>query len=320
MSDPKPDNKPDKSAADLFQSMRLDFDERDRPERRSRLGLIAIGVVVLGAGIAVGLIGHHNREQQPSPTVASKTAPVPAPAQPAPTQPAPTQPAPTQPAPAQQQAAQTPPAEPAAPAPAQTAPAGAAPAQPPQPPAVAATGGTETLTPSAPAPSAPASGTAAVPGPTATAPATEAPSAPAQPPAQAETQAPAETKPAPAKTAETKQAEAKPARAKPRGAASASRNKVASAPAGGGATAWAPGGYSVQVGTFQVAANADSMKVALAHHGYEAAVVPWTDGAGHAWHAVRVGHFASRGAAESFARRLAAAAKVPAIVVDQGKK
>lgn len=57
------------------------------------------------------------------------------------------------------------------------------------------------------------------------------------------------------------------------------------------------GGYAIQVGTFQVAANAEGLARTLTAKGYGAYVADWTDDRGNTWKVVRVGPYPSQGQA-----------------------
>ncbi len=71
------------------------------------------------------------------------------------------------------------------------------------------------------------------------------------------------------------------------------------------ATATPPAGrYTVQVGTFQMTANADSLAHRLQGSGFQAYTVDWTDGSNRSWRAVRVGGFADPAAAKREAEQL----------------
>jgi hypothetical protein len=224
---------------------------------------------------------------------------------------------------------------PAAPAP--TPPAGAAPMAPPpalkapEPPALPPTAAPAST--ARPAPVAkpaepshaapPAAQAAAAPTPTeAPVPkAAEAPPAkPVEPPAPKATEtgalqamlAPpkdpreiAKRPPPPAKPTDAKAAEAKPTvKAPPQSASPAPSGDVV------------PNGrYSVQVGSYQVAENAAIQVQKLKKAGYAAFGLEWTDSANRTWHAVRVGGYADKAAAQHAANDLKAKMGVPAYPV-----
>lgn len=219
------------------------------------------------------------------------------------------------------------PAPSAAPA---AAPASAAPAPPPPvaapaaPPPVLKVPEPPALPPVAsatPAPRAPTAKPAEAP-PPAPAPRAEAPRAEpaAPPPAPApkvtdggELQAmlappkePREVKRAPAKPAEAKAVESKPATSKPILA------KPAESPAGAPSVG---GRYAIQIGTFKVAENADSMTRRLQGGGFPAYTLGWTDASNQSWRAVRVGGYADAAAAKRAAGELKTKMGVDSVVV-----
>nr|WP_246500661.1 SPOR domain-containing protein [Azospirillum rugosum] len=75
------------------------------------------------------------------------------------------------------------------------------------------------------------------------------------------------------------------------------------------------GHFAVQVGTFQIADNADALLRRLRDSGYTAQVVDWTDAEQRSWHAVRVGGYADRATAKRAADSLKARMGLPALVV-----
>lgn len=86
------------------------------------------------------------------------------------------------------------------------------------------------------------------------------------------------------------------------------------APAGGAATAAAgraDGGFAVQLGTFSVAANADSLVARLERAGWRAYGLDWRDA-----RVVRVGNYPDRAAAKRAADRLRAELSLSGIVID----
>ncbi|WP_372397305.1 SPOR domain-containing protein [Azospirillum sp. HJ39] len=171
-------------------------------------------------------------------------------------------------------------------------------------------------------PSVPATAPAAAPKPRAAAPAETPPPTPPKP--EAAKPEPAPTQPAqpaqkdPAKetaageSADTgslqamlappKEAKRPPAAtATPAAPATPATPPAAKAPA----TATPPAGrYTVQVGTFQMTANADSLAHRLQGSGFQAYTVDWTDGSNRSWRAVRVGGFADPAAAKREAEQL----------------
>jgi cell division septation protein DedD len=64
------------------------------------------------------------------------------------------------------------------------------------------------------------------------------------------------------------------------------------------------GRYTVQVGTFTVTANADSLAQRLQGSGFQAYTVDWTDSSNRSWRAVRVGGFPDPAAAKREAEQL----------------
>lgn len=60
----------------------------------------------------------------------------------------------------------------------------------------------------------------------------------------------------------------------------------------------------MQVGTFSVTANADSLAQRLQGGGFQAYTVDWTDSSNRSWRAVRVGGFADQAAARREAEQL----------------
>jgi cell division septation protein DedD len=76
------------------------------------------------------------------------------------------------------------------------------------------------------------------------------------------------------------------------------------APAGLGNVAHATGGYSVQVGAYPDPTSAERLARDARNRGLDARVVAESDGAGRAWHAVRVGRMPDRVAASLLAGEL----------------
>jgi len=62
--------------------------------------------------------------------------------------------------------------------------------------------------------------------------------------------------------------------------------------------------YSIQVGSFRLAEQAERLRNRLAHEGYTAWVQPSQVSGQGTWHRVRVGHFTERSAANEVAERL----------------
>ncbi|WP_245986620.1 SPOR domain-containing protein [Azospirillum thermophilum] len=197
-----------------------------------------------------------------------------------------------------------PPAQAPAPPPAGAAPAAPAPAlkvpEPPSLPPLAAQ-------PRAAAPQ--SAGTHTVPkAPEAPPPAAEPPHAAAQKPDTAELQAML----APPK--EAARAAARPAApTEPRTAQPAPRATTPTPPAASGPVP--AGRYTVQLGTFQQAANADALVTKLKAQGFQAYAVSWTDGAQRSWRAVRVGGYGDQSAAKQAAGEVKAKTGLDSIVV-----
>ncbi|CAO3418205.1 SPOR domain-containing protein [Azospirillum doebereinerae] len=107
---------------------------------------------------------------------------------------------------------------------------------------------------------------------------------------------PADSKPVETKTLETKPAAAKPLTGKP--------------------PASIPGGpYAVQLGTFKVAENAESLTRRLQGNGFSAYTLAWTDKSNQSWHAVRVGGYADSTAAKRAAGDVKTKLGLDAVVV-----
>ncbi|WP_244442468.1 SPOR domain-containing protein [Azospirillum lipoferum] len=297
----------------------VEDDEEEPASRGLPLGKIALALLAAG-GIAVGVVYFGSGDPEPVTTAANGSSPmVPAPAiTRAPQNATPSNPAPsgaaTNGAPA---AAVTPPAP--------TPPTQAAPATPMAPPAVSAAPPPPVAAlPASPPPvlkvpeppPVPATAPAAAPKPRASVPAEPAPPPVAQKPEAGE---PADTGSLQAMLAPPKEAAKRP----PAGAAPAATPAAPPAPP---ATASAPpsangeakppakaatppasapaGRYTVQVGTFSVTANADSLAQRLQGGGFQAYTVDWTDSSNRSWRAVRVGGFADQTAARREAEQL----------------
>lgn len=176
----------------------------------------------------------------------------------------------------------------------------------------------QTPTPTAPpaAPTAPTSAAAPrllTPGQTATVvrPAVEAPSAASAtvvvPPMEdggdvgpSSTPSPAVVR-APVQKSAVQQAPQAPAPAAPgsRTAAAAPPKAPAKTASSGGASAGrSDGGFAVQVGTFSVAANAESLVTRLERAGWRAYGLDWQDSRGRTWRVVRVGNYPDQAAAK----------------------
>ncbi|WP_247893427.1 SPOR domain-containing protein [Azospirillum endophyticum] len=288
-------------------------DEEEEPVSRGLpLGKIALALLVAG-GIAVAVVSFGSGDPAPVSTAANGSAPmVPAPAiTRAPANPAPAAPtasAPTAAAPAatpQAPAGQTSPvqAQQSAPSSAPPPPVAALPASPPpvlkvpEPPAV------------------PATAPAATPKPRATPLAESAPPPAAQKPESPKAEAGKPEQPAAGSPTDTGSLQAMLAPPKDGAKDSAKRPPVAApaAPSAGNgeskpaakATPSPPAGhYTVQVGSFSVTANADSLAQRLQGSGFQAYTVDWTDSSNRSWRAVRVGGFPDSAAAKREAEQL----------------
>lgn len=283
----------DGSRASDHRALADPFDEGS--EQRGFTGFVAsllLTLIVLGAGLATvyaaygesvfSTVASWFSSDSRAPVTASAPAPAPRrgdappegliarPAAPAAT-PAPA--APATPAPVT--------ATPAAPVPANAAPA---PVEAPKPVAPAAT---------APVTPAPATETPH-PAPVASQP--EPPPQPAAAPAKpaAEVAPPA---PEPVKAAKPAPSAEKPAAEKP-APVSTETVKPLTPPAAGG------GRFAIQVGTFSVPANADDLKKKVEAKGLPVMIVNWTDKAGKAWRAVRVGPYKTDAEARKAAEEL----------------
>lgn len=120
-----------------------------------------------------------------------------------------------------------------------------------------------------------------------------------------------EVKRTPAKPAETKAAETKAAEPKPAVSKSAMA-KPTESPAGAPS---AGGRYAIQIGTFKVAENADSLTRKLQGGGFPAYTLGWTDASNQSWRAVRVGGYADAAAAKRAAGELKTKMGVDSVVV-----
>ena len=77
--------------------------------------------------------------------------------------------------------------------------------------------------------------------------------------------------------------------------------------------------YSVQVGSFREAAEADKLRQQLVQKGYKARIRLFMSPGQGPWYRVRVGSFAERSAAEKAARRLRKRERIPAIVAVEAR-
>ncbi|MCW2235993.1 SPOR domain-containing protein [Azospirillum canadense] len=224
------------------------------------------------------------------------------------TAPATTAPATTAPAPAAAPLVAPPP--PAAALPQIPPPALKVPEPPPAPPATAPVEPTATMAPAATPAAAPEPAKAAAPLPAPV----EEPTKPvpaAKPAETAELQAMLAPK---APTRAPIRPDAKPPAAAPAPVAppQAAKPTVLTPPA---VPSVPDGHFAVQVGTFQIAENADALLRRLRDGGYTAQVVDWTDAEQRSWHAVRVGGYADRATAKRAADSLKARMGLPALVV-----
>ncbi|WP_281280277.1 SPOR domain-containing protein [Azospirillum ramasamyi] len=303
----------------------VEDDEEEPASRGLPLGKIALALLAAG-GIAVGVVYLGSGDPEPVTTAANNSSPMlPAPAitrapqNAAPQNAAQPNPRPANPAPAGT-AAEGAPAASATP-PTQTPPAQTAPASPPAassapPPPVAALPASPPPVLKVPEPPAvPATAPAAAPKPRATAPAESAP-----PPAAQKPEAPKPGQPTAGEPADTgslqamlsppkdagKRPPAAPAATPAAPPAPPSANGEAKPPARAATppAAMPAGRYTVQVGTFSVTANADSLAQRLQGSGFQAYTVDWTDSSNRSWRAVRVGGFAEQSAARREAEQL----------------
>jgi hypothetical protein len=291
--------------------------EEEEPAGRSRLplGKIALALVAAG-GIAVGVVYLGSGDPAPVTTAANNSAPmVPAPAI---TRAPSNQTSPT-PAPATGSLPTPATTPPAAQIPTiQTAPTQTAPSAAPPPPVAALPASTPPVLKVPEPPAVPATAPAAAPKPrvtaesTPSAPAVQKPEAPK--PETAKPEAPADTGSLQAMLAPPKEVAKRPPAATP----AAPAPPPPAAPSGNGeakptakaATPSAPsapppaGRYTVQVGSFSVTANADSLVQRLQGNGFQAYTVDWTDSSNRAWRAVRVGGYPDPAAAKREAEQL----------------
>ncbi|WP_247892124.1 SPOR domain-containing protein [Azospirillum sp. Sh1] len=292
----------------------VEYEEEEPAGRSLPLGKIALALLAAG-GIAVGVVYFGSGDPAPVTTATNSSAPmVPAPAitrapsspAPAPTAAAPATeslPAPTQAAPVQSAPAQTAPS--AAPPP----PVAALPASPPpvlkvpEPPAVPATAPATSPKPRAAAPTetAPAAPAAQKPEP----PKPDA-AKPEQPAAAPNDSGSLQAMLAPPKDAAKRPptASAGNGESKPTAKAPAPSTATSAAPSAAPSAAAPAGRYTVQVGTFSVTANADSLAQRLQGGGFQAYTVDWTDSSNRSWRAVRVGGFPDPAAAKREAEQL----------------
>lgn len=288
--------------------------EEEEPAGRSRLplGKIALALVAAG-GIAVGVVYLGSGDPAPVTTAANNSAPmVPAPAI---TRAPSNQTSPT-PAPATGSLPTPATTPPAAQIPTiQTAPTQTAPSAAPPPPVAALPASPPPVLKVPEPPAVPATAPAAAPKPrvtaesTPSAPAVQKPEAPK--PETAKPEAPADTGSlqamlAPPKEVAKRPPAATPAAPAPPPPAAPSGNDEAK-PTAKAATPSAPppaGRYTVQVGSFSVTANADSLVQRLQGNGFQAYTVDWTDSSNRAWRAVRVGGYPDPAAAKREAEQL----------------
>ncbi|WP_377808850.1 SPOR domain-containing protein [Azospirillum sp. A29] len=301
--------------------------EEEEPAARSRLplGKIALALVAAG-GIAVGVVYFGSGDPAPVTTAANSGAPmVPAPAiTRAPANQAPANPAPGATAPATGSLptpATTPPAAATQPPPVQSAPAQTTAAAAPPPPVAALPASPPPVLKVPEPPSVPATAPAAAPKPRATAPADSTPAIqkPESPkPETAKPEVPKQEAPAdtgslqamlaPPKEAAKRPSAATPAAPAPPPAASSGTGEpkqAAKAAAPSTPATQAPAGrYTVQVGSFSVTGNADSLVQRLQGNGFQAYTVDWTDSSNRSWRAVRVGGYPDPAAAKREAEQL----------------
>ncbi|WP_247872851.1 SPOR domain-containing protein [Azospirillum sp. TSH64] len=305
--------------------------EEEEPAARSRLplGKIAMALVAAG-GIAVGVVYFGSGDPAPVTTAANSGAPmVPAPAiTRAPANQTPANPAPgaasnatgSLPTPATTPTPTTSPTAATQAPPVQSAPAQTPAAAPPPPVAALPTSPPPVLKVPEP-PSVPATAPAAAPKPRAAAPMESAPAVqkPESPkPEAAKPEAPKQDAPADTGSLQAMLAPPKePAKRPPAATPAAPATPPAASPGNGepkqAAKAAAPptpaaqapaGRYTVQVGSFSVTGNADSLVQRLQGNGFQAYTVDWTDGSNRSWRAVRVGGYPDPAAAKREAEQL----------------
>ncbi len=108
---------------------------------------------------------------------------------------------------------------------------------------------------------------------------------------------------------------AKPDAPKPLGTLSKPASTAPAESAGTAEPTTPDGRYAVQVGSFQMAENAEALVRRLRDNGYSAVTLDWTDAAQKSWHAVRVGGYADPAAAKRAAGVLKGKMGLPAMVV-----
>lgn len=296
--------------------------EEEEPAARSRLplGKIALALVAAG-GIAVGVVYVGSGDPAPVTTAANSGAPmVPAPA----ITRAPSNQTPGATAPATGSLptpATTPPSAATQTPPVQSAPAQTAPSAAPPPPVAALPASPPPVLKMPEPPSVPATAPAAAPkpraaAPTESAPAIQKPESPkpeAAKPEAPKQEAPADTGSLQAMLAPPKEAAKRPPAATPAAPATppatssgtGEPKQAAKAAAPSTPAAQAPAGrYTVQVGSFSVTGNADSLVQRLQGNGFQAYTVDWTDSANRSWRAVRVGGYPDAAAAKREAEQL----------------
>lgn len=296
----------------------VEYEEEEPASRGLPLGKIALALLAAG-GIAVGVVYFGSGDPAPVTTAVSGSAPmVPAPAiTRAPSNPAPA-PTATTPPPATGSLPSPgmPPSTASQAAPAQTPPVQAVPSAAPPPPVAALPASPPPVLTVPEPPAVPATAPATPTKPRAAAPAENAPAAPAA--QKPEPPKPDATKPGPSAAAPSDTGSLQAMLAPPKDAAKRPPTAAPAAPAapppasaGNGEskpnTKAAPppaGRYTVQVGTFTVTANADSLAQRLQGSGFQAYTVDWTDSSNRSWRAVRVGGFPDPAAAKREAEQL----------------
>ncbi len=295
--------------------------EEEEPAGRSLpLGKIALALLAAG-GIAVGVVYFGSGDPAPVTTAANNSAPlVPAPAiTRAPTSPAP---ASTAAAPESLTAPGTmPPSASTQATPTQSAPVQTAPSAAPPPPVAALPASPPPVLKVPEPPSVPATAPATSPKPRAAAPTETAPAAPAaqkpeppKPDAAKPEQPAADTGSLQAMLAPPKDAAKRPPAAAA-GNGESKPNAKAAAPSAAPSATPPAGRYTVQVGTFTVMANADSLAQRLQGSGFQAYTVDWTDSSNRSWRAVRVGGFPDPAAAKREAEQLKSKMGLTPVVV-----
>ena len=288
----------------------VEYEEEEPAGRSLPLGKIALALLAAG-GIAVGVVYFGSGDPAPVTTAANSSAPmVPAPAitrAPSSPTPVPTA-APTATAPATESLP-----VPAQTAPVQSAPVQTAPSAAPPPPVAALPASPPPVLKVPEPPAVPATAPATSPKPRVAAPTETAPAAPAAQkpePAKPEAAKPEQPAAAPTDTGSLQAMLAPPKDAAKRPPAASAGNGEskpnAKAPAPSAAPSNTPpaGRYTVQVGTFTVMANADSLAQRLQGGGFQAYTVDWTDSSNRSWRAVRVGGFPDPAAAKREAEQL----------------